>query len=477
MFQEIEQIKESYINLQSNNLIDDMTESDTREKLVVPFLKALGFTEDCLYRERPIIRGKAIVDVEVRKNGKTILLVEVKRASVNKLDPHLYQLTSYLSSREEIEWGILTNGKTYILVNKSLKADFNQKKVLDYNIFHKFDKNTLNYFTYNYIFQNKLTHYLKFTRQYEILKSKENKNKVSFSRYYETINKYFQYLEKTIGYRDIKHLNAEDFIQFNKNDILESYKRNKPITKINTIKNRYAHIKNFYDLFEKEKLTDENPFKFNISDKELVDIYGLSLDEEEKEPLTVDEIRCILEGYEITRQPERNKLMFLLCLYCGVMREDLLSLKITDIDTKKKTITFRDKTFVLPQEFINRIENYIFNIRNKEFNSDYFFPRKYRNSTEEPLSISAINTIIKKAESFLADGSNSREVQINPEKIKGMLAKKLFEAGFTLEEIISITGISLGTLSAYINTESIIERAEVKMLDKRHPYRKLFKEF
>jgi len=105
LFEEIEKIKEKYIHLQNNNCVDYMTESDTREKFVVPFLKALGFTEDCIYRETQIVRGKAIVDIEIRKNGKTILLIEVKRAAVNKLDSHLYQLTSYLSSREEIEWG------------------------------------------------------------------------------------------------------------------------------------------------------------------------------------------------------------------------------------------------------------------------------------------------------------------------------------------------------------------------------------
>ncbi len=85
------------------------------------------------------------------------------------------------------------------------------------------------------------------------------------------------------------------------------------------MRNRYAYIRNFYDLFIKYGLHNENPFHNVISNKELKEIYNLQ-DEEEIEPLTTKEIECILEGYEESREPERNRLMFLLCLYCSVTR-------------------------------------------------------------------------------------------------------------------------------------------------------------
>lgn len=56
-----------------------------------------------------------------------------------------------------------------------------------------------------------------------------------------------------------------------------------------------------------------------------------------------------------------------------------------------------------------------------------------------------------------------------------MLVKKLFNLGFSIDEIIFLTKISLGTLSKYITTEQIMERTEVKSLDKRHPYIELFR--
>jgi hypothetical protein len=43
-----------------------------------------------------------------------------------------------------------------------------------------------------------------------------------------------------------------------------------------------------------------------------------------------------------------------------------------------------------------------------------------------------------------------RHIQVNLEKIRGMLIKKLYEVGFTIEEVIAITGISLFSLSKYI---------------------------
>lgn len=157
------------------------------------------------------------------------------------------------------------------------------------------------------------------------------------------------------------------------------------------------------------------------------------------------------------------------------MREDLSMLKISDIDYDKRTIKFIDKEFKFPEEFIERLRNYIEEVRNKKFNSDYLFARKYGKYTESPMSISAINTVISKGTIFINEILGDTDKQVNLEKIKGMLAKKMFEVGFALEEIIAITEISLSSLSKYIITDDILERTDVKELDKRHPYLEFFK--
>jgi len=57
------------------------------------------------------------------------------------------------------------------------------------------------------------------------------------------------------------------------------------------------------------------------------------------------------------------------------------------------------------------------------------------------------------------------------------MVKKMFEFGFTLEEIVMITNMELSAIAKYISTEDIVERyTELKSLPKKHPYLKIFKE-
>lgn len=417
-FDDIKEIQKKVVILQ--NCSEDANESNTRSKLVVPFLQKLGFEENWFFYENPVVKGKAIPDITVKVNGKVILFVEVKKVSTNKIESKdLHQIISYLNSKN-IEWGILTNGKEYVLVNNEIKGEYFDTEVIRYNIFGLYDSSILSCFSYKNLFVNKLSYYKKYLKQYKIFRLKQKNNYHSWSRYNETIEKYFIYLEYKFGFREIKYLSEDDFVNFIKSSILTSKnnKSSKSINSIKTIVNKYSHIRNFYDLFLKNNLNNlvnENPFKIIYSDLELSEIYDLSYNLE-PEPLSNEEIEYILEGYEATREPERNRIMFLLCLYCGVKREDLANLKISDIDFENRTIKFNDMIFVFPIEFIKKIEIYINEYRNKEFNSDYFFARKYEGYSEEPIENSSINDMIKKASGFLK--TKSRNIQINPEKIK-----------------------------------------------------------
>lgn len=470
--EDIRELQLKYIQLKNSGCIDDLNEANTSKKLVVPFLIKSGFNEENLFFEEAVVRGKAIADISVKINGKVLMYIEVKKASIDNIDIRdLHQITSYLNSKE-IEWGILTNGKDYILVNNNIKGKYDDKAILDYNIFNIYYKEIYDNFTYDYLFGSKFSIYYKILKQYKIFKLQENKNYNTWSRYNDTIQKYFMYIkEKNDVFKDPKYLSHNDFMIFNKEDLKKGI-----INSVKTVKNRYYHIKDFYELFDKHNLLSDNPFKFNISDDELCEIYGLR-NVEEASPLTIDEIKYILDSYKNTREPERNRIMLLLCLYCGANREDLANLKIGDIDIDNKTIKFEDNIFELPEQLIIRIDNYIQNIRSKEYNSDYLFAHKYEGYTENPMAIGNVNKIIKNATSYLKQNQNMRHIQINLEKINGMLIKKLYEAGFSLEEIIAISGISLGSLPKYISTESILEKTEVKLLDKRHPYLEIFKIF
>lgn len=474
---EIIKIQQTFIRLQASNDNDSLNEANTSSDLVEPFLELLGFKKEWLVRQSQVVKGKAIVDIKIQKDGRDIFYVEVKKASSNKIDTKdLFQITSYLNSKN-IEWGMLTNGKEYLLVNNEIKGEYGDKEVQRFHIFNDFNFDDFSCFTYQSLFVSKLSNYKKVLKQYQIFKLKENSNYNSWTRYNETLEKYFHYLsKKEQRYKEIKNLGLDEFEEFNKYDILASEKNKdrKNITSIETIKNRYRHIKNFYDLFVKNNLLTAHPFVNNFTNEELVSIYNLSFADDAIQ-LTIEEILSILDGYDSQRISERNKIMFLLCLYCGLNREQLANIKLSEIDFDSRTIKVDYKIFVFPEELMKVIEHYINEVRDKEFNSDYLFARKYAGYTEQPISTSSINEIIKRASDALPLTSARKKVQINPEKIKGMLANKLFEFGFSVEEIIYITGITLISLSKYISTESILERTDVKNLDNRHPYIEVFR--
>ncbi len=158
-----------------------------------------------------------------------------------------------------------------------------------------------------------------------------------------------------------------------------------------------------------------------------------------------------------------------------MLREDIVSLKLNNIDYQNNTIRFNNKIFEFPEAFIERIIKYVENIRDENFRSNFFFARHYKGYSELPLAINSVNVIINKASDYLQKGGY-RKIQINPEKLKVMLIKELFNSGFSLEQILLIADISLNTLSNYLDYDNIIERINgIKDLKEKHPYLLFYK--
>lgn len=67
-----------------------------------------------------------------------------------------------------------------------------------------------------------------------------------------------------------------------------------------------------------------------------------------------------------------------------------------------------------------------------------------------------------------------RRKELNQKFIRKSLIKKMFNSGFSLEEIAYLTGLSLGQLEAYISIQDIEEKVNLKSLRQKHPYKKFF---
>lgn len=115
-------------------------ETKTRDYLIEPFFKILGFNEMDDYAHEFSIKfpdgNLKYLDMAITLSGKQpSILVECKKANTNLLSSHYQQLSSYYKYHKESKIGILTNGIQYKFYARSLK----NKNILHENSFFEFD--------------------------------------------------------------------------------------------------------------------------------------------------------------------------------------------------------------------------------------------------------------------------------------------------------------------------------------------------
>jgi len=408
----LESIRRRLYDLLNSKDENDINEANTKARVVIPFITHLDFNENWFSYEYPVIKGRQITDIIIKNETSIKMIVEVKSANIKLKPEHLVQLTTYLSIKN-VEWGVLTNGKDYILVNKKIDGEYEDMQVIKFNLLDITDEYKLNFLTYNSIFIDKTTEYLKHLTQYKVYKLKENKNNyATWSIYNTTIENYFNYLINFQGYRKPEHLNSDDFRRFIKYEISQSgNNKKKAIKSKETILNKYRHISNFYRLLNKYGKQIANPFE-NLTEENM--LRGINyIEKKNPQPLLVEEIEKVLDGFDRTDNPERNKLIFLLGLYGCLSREDITRIKVEDINQNTNTLKVKDKILKLPPNFVQRILLYIENSKDQNAKVDYLFDSNYGDYSGGPVSISTINETIKKCSGYYKETFKDRE----PKKI------------------------------------------------------------
>lgn len=133
-----DQIKALIENVEKRKL-KILTEAQTKQSLVIPFLQCLGFdTEDPddlthEYTTDLGIKKGEKVDYAVLKDGVPIIIIECKHVS-EKLDPHNSQLFRYYHV-SKAKFGILTNGINYRFYTDLIEPNkMDEKPFLEFNI-------------------------------------------------------------------------------------------------------------------------------------------------------------------------------------------------------------------------------------------------------------------------------------------------------------------------------------------------------
>lgn len=100
-----------------------MDEENTKVKLIQPFIELLGWdlysTEVTLEYTVPIGSGSTHVDYALLIGDSPVVFVEAKPVRSSLSDSEVQQLRSYMRQELNVDWGILTNGKSFEVLNKN----------------------------------------------------------------------------------------------------------------------------------------------------------------------------------------------------------------------------------------------------------------------------------------------------------------------------------------------------------------------
>jgi hypothetical protein len=100
-----------------------MDEENTKVKLIQPFLELLGWdlysTEVALEYTIPMASGSTHVDYALLVGDSPVVFVEAKPARSTLTDDEVQQLRSYMRQELDVDWGILTNGKSFEVLTKN----------------------------------------------------------------------------------------------------------------------------------------------------------------------------------------------------------------------------------------------------------------------------------------------------------------------------------------------------------------------
>lgn len=395
--------------------------------------------------------------------------MEVKKANKELTEKEQSQLSGYLASNN-IEWGILTNGKNFILYNSKIESlpNVNSRQVyldrivFDIDIFSKRDLELIKYFSKESIFDSKISNYFKDIAQFKALKFPEKSS--SWAPYKGTLLKFFKYYaERQQRYIELEHIRVFEFEDFLHKEWNAKSTNGKSIKSLDTFINKYSHIRSFFQTlkiksngFDEDKMELIRKFNVKAENDRVMDI------------LTNNNVELILDFYSNRKRDTlRNKVVFLLCLCFGLERSTLMALTYDALNKDKLTIG--DRVLTLPPKIKNLLDELVKENKKKKIKGEHLFYTKYQNKYR-PMSPSGINYIFDILEEI--DASDSNWSKLSPAYVRTYIIKELFRNNYPLEEVMYLTGADYSSISNIISYKEILEQVKSRRKkDKKvHPF-------
>lgn len=437
-----------------NNWKGALGEEHVRVHIILnTFLPLMGYeTENCKLEEKI---GKGFCDIFVPIRDKTALLIEVKNGEHILTNNDIGQVKKYATDLGQ-KYAILTNGKEYVLLNFKIDSEpvnigdtLKSNIVFWFNIFKDKGKDItdLRYFDYldfEKLFKLETTDFFSDIAQYKVWKFKEGLSEKSWISYQSTLYNYYDFIAKKYNkYQKVYGIMSEDDFE----EFIRTRKRNGTQSSIKTVGNNHTHIFDMLSLMKKKGKISH----FNFEENRNKSLESFLETENKKIPVRLkgEDISDAIDMYSCKKNSTRNIIVYLMCATLGMERSEVLNVKWEDFDKDFKFINTHGRKI----ELHNMLKRYLQLFQKEQGRKKgYIFIALY-NGKYKQINESTINDM------FSEFGKVNEYGEVySPKYLKGCLVISMFYDGYSLEDIIYVTGINIKNLGKYITTDMIIER-------------------
>lgn len=470
----IENVLNNYLSLPK-----DANEENIKIHIVLEILEFLGYKKGSFEFEYSSISGRCDILIKITNTDR--LIVETKRKNYSITEDDCIQLCTYLTT-QNIEWGILTNGNEYFLINSYIKGTPKQKICLYcqllyeqstnmWNLSKKYNYLLLDYLSLDNIFKKHSTKYFTYYSSY-INNYDETRTLQSIKQYSSSIFRFINYISKNYNYCDEGLLSMSTLTQY-----MNDYCKNKSYKK-DTIINSCRYLISFLKYLELNSILQTKYF-VNFNYNEFLSILEFNDTCSKSDSISIEEAQLLLNYFDNSPRNFaglRNKIILNLLLYVAPSIDSILNINTGDIDFKRGFIKINNINVPLNPKLKDDLFIYL-KERNKlkpKINNLFF--TKYRNKFNTLSSFTIINNI---NESFNQINSltDSRKKDLNISNIQRSVIENMLKNDFSLEEISIITGKNISSLSKYLTDDILKKRLKninKSLNSKKHPYYELF---
>lgn len=396
-----------------------------------------------------------------------ILVVEVKSHITVDIEKNnlsdVAQLIKYLAQKN-IEWGILSDGYRYILINNKIDGDLQYKIVFDISTQKKAFQKLIKYFSYENIFVNKKTQYFADIAQFKAYSVNEKISKKSWIVYQNLLFNFFDFYCQTHDYRTLssdKHeplsqIRVADFLDFI-NYRMDNRIKGRQISSKETIQNKYSYLFSFLSTLEKYNYIRSHQFQSrNISLQDYEDTPKIK----NHNYLSSEKFDQILTYLYNSKNNYRNTAIFLLCAYYGFERSEVNDLRWENINFKTNTITIGNRKRKMTDMLcmcIQELQKAQKSLRRKQ---EYVFAI-YRNGKYSKITPSIINDVFNNL--VRIDPDDTTWEAFSPQYVKSCLIKTMFDNGYSIEQIVAEMDMELLQILNYVSIDTIKAVGKVRM--------------